>query len=67
MTWSKKHDVAARLIVEGKFQAVAQDICELSWIKIISKDLKIKWDCPMRLYCDNKSIISIANDPVHHD
>ena len=29
--------------------------------------MKIKWDGPMRLYCDNKSAISIAHNPVQHD
>ena len=46
---------------------MAQAICELLWMKIILEDMKIKWDGPMRLYCDNKSIISIAHNPVQHD
>ena len=45
---------------------MAHDICEL-WIKIILGDLIIKWDSPMRLYYDNKSVISIAHNPVQHD
>ncbi|KOM49942.1 hypothetical protein LR48_Vigan08g076900 [Vigna angularis] len=46
---------------------MAHRICELLWLKIILEDLKIKWDEPMRLYCDNKSAISIAHNPVQHD
>ncbi|RDX81735.1 Protein LNK1, partial [Mucuna pruriens] len=46
---------------------MAQDICELLWLKIILEDLKIKWDGPMKLYCDNKSAINIAHNPVQHD
>ncbi|KAI0519393.1 hypothetical protein KFK09_006839 [Dendrobium nobile] len=42
-------------------------ICELLWIKIILEDLKVKWDEPMKLHCDNKSAISIAHNPVQHD
>ena len=45
---------------------MAHDICEL-WIKIILGDLIIKWDSPMRLYYDNKSVISIAHNPVQYD
>lgn len=37
------------------------------WIKIILDDLKIKYDAPMGLVCDNKSTISIAHNPVQHD
>ena len=31
------------------------------------KDFKIKWEGPMKLYCDNKSAISIAHNPIEHD
>ena len=31
------------------------------------EDLKIKYEGPMHLYYDNKSTISIAHNPVHHD
>ena len=46
---------------------MAQGVCELPWLKIILEDLKIKWDSPMRLYCDNKSAINIAHNPMRHD
>ncbi|KAI3455099.1 hypothetical protein Pfo_011762 [Paulownia fortunei] len=46
---------------------MAQGICELLWFKIILEDLNIRWDGPMRLYCDNKSAINIAHNPVQHD
>ncbi|KAL8167877.1 hypothetical protein V2J09_009376 [Rumex salicifolius] len=37
------------------------------WLKIILQDLKIKWEGPMILRSDNKSAISIANNPFQHD
>jgi hypothetical protein len=46
---------------------MAQGICELLWMKIILEDMKIKWNGPMKLYCDNKSAISIAHNPIHHN
>ena len=68
VTWrSKKQNVVARSRAEAKLRAMAQGICELLWLKIILEDLKIKWDEPMKLYCDNKSAISIAHNPVQHD
>ena len=36
-------------------------------MKNILEDLKIRWSGPMRLYCDNKSAINIAHNPVQHD
>ena len=38
---SKKHNVGARSSVEAGFKAMALEICELLWPKIILKDLKI--------------------------
>ena len=46
---------------------MAQGVRELLWLKIILEDLKIEWDSPIRLYCDNKSTISIAHNTVQHD
>ena len=65
VTWkSKKQSVVARSSVEAEFRAMAQGICELLWMKVILEDVKVKWGEPMRLYCDNKSAISIVHNPV---
>lgn len=67
-TWrSKKQNVVARSSAESEFRAAAQGICELLWLKIILDDLKVEWQSPMKLYCDNKSAINIAHNPVQHD
>ena len=42
-------------------------VCELICIKRVMKELKIESEEPIRLYCDNKSTISIAHNPIHHD
>lgn len=64
---SKKQHVVAWSSAEAEFRAMVQGVCELLWLKIILEDLKIEWDGPMRIYCDNKSAISIAHNPVQHD
>ena len=46
---------------------MALGVCELLWLKIILEDLKIVWEGPMKLYCDNKSIIDSAHNPMQHD
>ncbi|RVW47644.1 hypothetical protein CK203_115959 [Vitis vinifera] len=46
---------------EAELRAMAHGICELLRLKIILDDLKIKWQGPMKLYCDNKSTINIAH------
>ncbi|CAA6665275.1 unnamed protein product [Spirodela intermedia] len=68
ITWrSKKQNVVSRSSAEAEFRAMAQGICEILWVNIILKDLKINIDGPMKLYCDNKSMINIAHNPIQHD
>lgn len=42
-------------------------MCELLWQKILLNDLRVEWTALMKLYCDNKSAISIGYNPVQHD
>ena len=68
MTWrNKKQNVVARSSAKAEFQAMAQGVCELLWMKIILDDLRVKCEAPMKIFCDNKSAISIARNPVQHD
>ncbi|GMP34631.1 hypothetical protein CsSME_00007421 [Camellia sinensis var. sinensis] len=68
VTWrSKKQNVAARLSTKVEFRAMALGVRELLWLKIILEDLKVAWKGPMKLYCDNKSTINIAHNPVQHE
>lgn len=41
-------------------------VCELIWIWSVMKDLNIEFEEPMRIYCGNKSTISIIHNHVHH-
>ena len=62
-TWrSKKQPIVARSSAEAEFRAMAQGICELLWLKIILEGLRIKWEGPMRSYCDNKLAINITHN-----
>ena len=68
VTWkSKKQNVVARSSVELEFRAIAQGVCELLQLKIILDDLRIKWEGPIKLYCDNKSTINIAHNLVQYE
>ncbi|RVW78772.1 Retrovirus-related Pol polyprotein from transposon RE1 [Vitis vinifera] len=68
VTWrSQKQNVVARSSAESEFRVIAQGLCELLWLKIILDNLRINWDGPMKLYCDNKSAINIAHNPIQHD
>ena len=68
VSWkSKKQSVVARSSAEAEFRSMAQGVCEELWLKKVMKDLRKEVDLPMKLYCDNKAAISIAQNPVQHD
>ena len=57
----------ARSSAEAEFRAIAHGICEVIWVKRILEELKsLPWE-GIRLYCDNKSAITIAQNPVQND
>lgn len=59
--------MVAHSSAEVEFKSMALGMCELLWLKILLDDLRIKWIAPMRLYCDNKSVISIVHNLVQYD
>lgn len=68
VTWrSKKQKVVARSSAEAEYRAMSDGVCEMLWLKRILEELKVRMDMPMKLYCDNKAAISIAQNPVQHD
>lgn len=68
VTWrSKKQKVVARSSAEAAFRGMVHGVCELLWIKRVIRDLGIKVNEPMSLYCDNQAAVKIANNPVQHD
>ena len=68
VTWkSEKNSVVTRSSVEEEFQSIPQGTCELLWLKLILDELKIPFNGPMKLFCDNKATISIVHNPVHYN
>ncbi|EXC10042.1 Cysteine desulfurase 2 [Morus notabilis] len=47
--------------------AMANGVCEMLWVKRVLEELKMPINMPMKLYCDNKAAINIAQNPVQHD
>jgi len=68
VTWrSKKQPVVAMSSVEDEFRAMAQGICKGIWLKRMLDEIIIPINYTIRILCDNKVVISIAKNPVHHD
>ena len=57
----------ARSSAKSEFKAMALGICELFWLRIILKDLKIETQGALWLFYDNNSVINITHNPVQHN
>jgi hypothetical protein len=68
VTWrSKKQNVVALSSAEAEFRGMSKGLCELLWLRKLMTELGYKPQEEMFLYCDNKSAIEIAHNPVQHD
>ena len=52
--------------MEVEFRSMAQGIRDLMRLRIL-KELRVNVKMSMRLYCDNKVVINIVHNFVHHD
>lgn len=68
ISWkSKKQYVVSRSSSEAEHRALAQATCEGQWLLYLLKDFHISHPSPIILYCDNKSALHIAANPVFHE
>lgn len=68
ITWkSKKQDRASGSSTESEYRAMAMATDELVWLNQLLKDLHITVASQAKLFCDNKSAMHIANNPVFHE
>ena len=68
VTWrSKKQNIVSKSSTEVEFRAMSNGIDEVLWIRGIPKDLRIPYEEPIQVLCDNQSAIHIAHDPVYRD
>ncbi|TYK23965.1 reverse transcriptase [Cucumis melo var. makuwa] len=64
---SKKQSVMAKSSAEAEYRAMSLRICEEIWLQKVLSGLHQEYETSMKLFCDNKAAISIANNPVQHD
>ena len=57
----------ARSSVEAKDTTMSLGICEEIWLQKFLSILHQECETPLKLFCDNKTGISIANNPVQYD
>lgn len=68
ISWkSKKQSVVSRSSTEAEYRSLALVTCELIWLQQLLRDLWVKMTGPAKLFCDNKSAIYLATNPVFHE
>ena len=68
ITWkSKKQDVISRSCTEAEYRSMAHATCELLWFQQLLTFLGIQLTTKAKLFCDSKSAIYIATNPVFHE
>lgn len=68
MSWkSKKQAVVSHSSTEAEYRSLALATCELIWLQQLLTDLHVKMSSTPKLFCDKKSAIHIATNPVFHE
>ena len=68
ISWkSKKQAVVSRSSTEAEYRSLALATSELIWLQQLLKDLHITMMSTPKLFCDNKSAVHIATNPVFHE
>jgi hypothetical protein len=68
VTWrSKKQKVVALSSAKAKFRGMAKGLCELLWLRRLLSEIGFAPNLEMNLYCDNKVVIEISQNPIQHD
>lgn len=68
ITWkSKKQQTVSRSSTEAEYHSMALATCELLWLAQLLRDFRVQVTGPAKLFCDNKSAMHIASNPVFHE
>ncbi|KAL9273625.1 Phosphoacetylglucosamine mutase-like protein [Drosera capensis] len=60
----KKQTVVARSSAEAEYRVMALPTSELTWFEGLLSELSVQLPSPPALYCDNKAVIHIAENPI---
>ena len=52
---------------EAEFWGISKGLCEFLWLKNLISKIGYPLETKMKLYCDNRATIQIAQNPVQYD
>ncbi|WOH00570.1 hypothetical protein DCAR_0519936 [Daucus carota subsp. sativus] len=63
----KKQHTVSRSSAESEYRSMADTCCEIVWLVNLLQSLQFPSPVPVPLFCDNKSALYIASNPVYHE
>ena len=68
VSWrTKKQTTVSRSSSEAEYRALAAATCELQWLTFLLRDMRVQCSRTPVLYCDNRSTLHIASNPIFHE
>ncbi|XP_015168338.1 uncharacterized mitochondrial protein AtMg00810-like [Solanum tuberosum] len=68
ISWkSKKQSTISRSSAEPEYRSLASTVAELVWLRGLLSELGVGLNGPITVFCDSKSAIQIATNPVFHE
>lgn len=68
ISWkTKKQDTVSHSSVEAKYRSMAAALREIKWLKRLLADMGVGHKHSMEMFCDSKSALYIAANPVFHE
>lgn len=67
ISWmSKKQEVISLSTTEAEYVAASAAACQCLWLRKLMNDCGLECKEASEIWCDNKSTIAIAKNPMHH-
>ncbi|GAA0144152.1 hypothetical protein LIER_04669 [Lithospermum erythrorhizon] len=57
----------AKSSAKAEYWSAANTVCELKWLSYLLQDFQVSFTLPIPLHCDNKSTITMIENPVFHE
>jgi hypothetical protein len=67
ISWqSKKQPVVSCSSTDIEYRSMAFATAELSWLRMLLKELQVPLLSPPKIWCDNLGAIALASNPIYH-